>query len=148
MSLTKAQIAVRTKAAIAVIQKAYKGAKNFDFDEANELTFDVPDGRFGTISDSLSLPFDEVEGFPNCCGLEILTGFDPQPGPTQQAAFFVAFHSWKLRKAAVLASTANQPGAERMLLHTGFELVHSTVNPGSQNVVKLWIYKFTHKKQR
>jgi hypothetical protein len=148
--MTKTQIKALVAAATAVIRKEYPKAKDFRCGTEGDLEFDYFNEDYktrwngGFTYREVRVPVDGMEGeFPECCGYGVLTGFKANPTPFEKAAFTVVFHgsNWVHQRAGFFAVTANQPGADAMLLANGFELIHTAKNPGSGNVLRSYIYK-------
>lgn len=159
MALTKTAIKALVASATRVIQKEYPKATGFCFDGNgnSELEFryfnkDHKESyNDGMIDEELGLPVEDLQTeFPECCGYSVMTDFTANPTSLERATFTLAFHGsdWKPRVAAFFATTANQPGADAMLLANGFELIHTGRNPGSGNLLRAYIYKVTTPRSR
>jgi hypothetical protein len=151
MALTKAAIKKLVASATRVIRAEYPKATDFKFDTDGDDGLSFNYGKKTHVSTRiLYTALGEIQDFPSCCGYLVLTNFETNPSVIAQAAFTLALHgsNWNPRAAALFATTANQPGVDKMLLANGFGLIHTGTNPGTGNVLRAYIYKITTTRSR
>ena len=90
----------------------------------------------------------QIEEFPECCGIEVLTDLDswagfkvPGTSGHQVEYYRLAILQQLVRVSAyklIMATTAGQPEADGALVAVGFEELKQFRNPNSGNTVRVY----------